>query len=636
MRRVLKALRRGRLILKFNLPPSNSVSTVTVTNFGGIDLWNSPENVDKNRSPLCVNMIRDKSGSVRKRMGYERISQECFDGRINGACYFGGMHYIHSGKRLFSVSDEGEKNLIYEGLEDEKSVFIPTSDNLYIISKGGIYFVGVEGECKTLESVAYVPTVIVSKAPAGGGTLYEDYNLLSDTWREQFLADGESTVYKLEKNNVSAVISVEIRDENGDFQILEKDKYSVSASDGTVTFKTAPEKYSVVGMDNVVITAKKDEGNKEMLYGCTVGVVYGSSGKNDRLFIGGNNNHKGMDFFSESGDFSYFPHMNYSKLSDENISGYSVANGSLYTHFEADFSIGKSRIIKRDGAESKDGREIFVITDEFYAPSLASSFTAIPLNGEALYLSKKGVYGITVSDVTSEKVCQLRSAYLGDAFEKLGEEELENAHAVVFGDFFFVVAGEKAFILDGSHKSYFEGTPLCSFQYECYYWENIPARVIWTDGERLYFGSADGKVFRFFTDRSMSGSYTDDGEKVVCFFDTAQITGRAFFKKKTFVSASAKIGAHLNTGIKIYAKTDGVWHERPVYDSMGRGKYLDFSLVNFESMSFSSNRSEVTLCGKVRIRNTDSVSFRLMNDEAEPFVLIAFGTEYVQKNNYIR
>jgi hypothetical protein len=127
----------------------------------------------------------------------------------------------------------------------------------------------------------------------------------------------------------------------------------------------------------------------------------------------------------------------------------------------------------------------------------------------------------------------------------------------------------------------------------------------------------------------------DDGKKVVCYFDTADIDDRVFFKKKTYVSISVKIGAFLNTGVKIYAKTDGRFHEKPVYDSMGRGRFFDFSAVDFESVSFSSNVSEVTLCGKIRIRNTDSVSFRIMNDKSEPFSLYAFGTEYVQKNNYI-
>jgi hypothetical protein len=326
--------------------------------------------------------------------------------------------------------------------------------------------------------------------------------------------------------------------------------------------------------------------------------------------------------------------MNYSSLSKYQTVGYSVSNGSLYTHVSPDGK-GQSNIIKRNGSETEDGRDVFVITDEFSAPPLVSPHTTLNLNGESLFLSKSGVYGITVSDVTDERGCELRSAYLGKTFEGFTEEELSKATGIVFGDFYCLFVGGKAFIIDGAKKSYFSATPLCSFQYECYYWENIPSLTSWTDGKRVYFGSALGGIYAFFTDKTAGGSYTDDGEAVVCYFDTSEINS-LFFKKKTYVSVSAKIGAFLNTGVRIYAKTEGRFHEKPVYDSMGRGRYFDFSYVSFHSISFSSNRSEVTLCGKTRIRNVDSVSFRLINDKAEPFALYAFGTEYVQKGNYIR
>lgn len=38
--------------------------------FRGIDLLNSPSNVDESRSPAAPNMVRDQVGKVRKRMGY--------------------------------------------------------------------------------------------------------------------------------------------------------------------------------------------------------------------------------------------------------------------------------------------------------------------------------------------------------------------------------------------------------------------------------------------------------------------------------------------------------------------------------------------------------------------------------------
>jgi hypothetical protein len=555
---------------------------------------------------------------------------------MNGACYFANKHFVHSGDSLYTIDENENKKFLSGEIADRKSVFIPTLEKLYFISGEKIYIISAEGNLSCLTEGAYIPTVIVSKSPAGGGTYLEEYNLLSCSWKEQFLADGESVVYHLEKENITSVISVEIRDENGDMQKIAPDLYSVSIEEGTVTFVTPPSKPDVVGMDNVYIIASKEEGNEDMLFGCTVGAVFGAGGKNDRLFLGGNPKYQGMDFFSASDDFSYFPHMNYSKLSRGQIKGYSVFNGALYTHLSADHSTGMSYIIKREGIEHEDGSDTFVITDEVSSPSFVSANTSLVLNGEALFLSSGGIYGITVSDVTDEKICQLRSAYFGKAFSEYSNSQLSDAHAVIYGDFYMLALDGKLYILDGECKSYFEGTPLCSFQYECYYWENIPARIIWTNGKRLFFGDDKGNIYRFFHDKTANASYVDDNKKVVCYFDTWDIDDRKFFKKKTYVSISAKIGAFLNTGIKIYARTDGYWNEKPIYNSMGRGRYMDFNLVDFESISFSSNRSEVTLCGKIRIRNTDSVRFRLMNDKAEPFALYAFGTEYVQKGNYIR
>ncbi len=617
----------------FNLPAKNNVSAFTITKFGGVDFWSSPENVDKSRSSSCVNMIRDKNGSIRKRMGYEKVIDDAIDSRINGACSFGSGHLIHGGTSLYLVNENGERTLIYADIADSKSTFIPYDGMVYVITGKELLYVTSEGNCDYLSNISYVPTVIVSKAPSGGGTLYENYNLLSDRWKEQFLADGESTVYNLEKKDLSAVVGVWLREENGEMKAVDRETYTVSLENGTVTFSSPPSIPQVVGMDNVIIEVSKLDEN--MLLECTVGTLYGADGKDDRLFIGGNPKYPGMDFFSAPGNLTYFPHLNYSKLSRFNISGYSKFNGSLNTHFEEDVLSGESKIIKRDAGKTSDGSETFLISGEYTAPSMISPHTSFFLNDEALYLSKKGIFGITVSDVTSEKVCQLRSAFLGDAFSAFSEEELRSSHGVIFGDYYAVSMGGKMYLLDGSAKSYFSGTPLCSYQYECYYFENIPARVIWTDGTYLYFGSENGFIYRFFSNVSSAQSYTDDGVKVTCRFETSDIDDGIFFKKKTYASVSAKIGAFLNTGVKIYARTDGKWHDKPIYNSMGRGRYFDFSLIDFESISFSSNKSEVTLCGKVRIRNTDSVRFRIENDKAEPFLLLGFGAEYVQKGNYV-
>ena len=617
----------------FNLPSPNGKRRFTSTKFVGVDFHNSPENVESKRSPWCVNMIRDKNGSVRKRMGYEKILS--FDRRINGACFINGAEIVHSGNKLYKVDSDGTVTNLTNGMGDKKSVFIPYGNTLYILSEGGALCVDENFEVDFLSRNAYVPTVIVSKSPSGGGTLHEDYNMISYKYKEQFLSDGESTVYRLEKQNILGVDAVYVMDETGTMQKLSKEEYTVSKAEGTVTFAKTPPVSPVVGMDNVIIEVRWNGANEDIIYGCTVGVIYGGDGKTERLFLGGNKDYPGVDFFSEALDFTYFPHMNYSKLSSGNISGYSIFNGSLYTHIDEDATSGKFTIVKRDEYTAEDGNTALVISDRLTAPTLITPFTARSFGGEALYLAKDGVYSLTVSDVTDEKVCQLRSAFLGNIFSNFSVEEMENAYSTVFDNYYMLSIGGKMLILDGENKSYFSGTPLCSFQYECFYWENIPARVMWTDGEHLFFGSEKGDIFRFFSNVDSVNSYTDDGEAVSCVWDTCDICGDAFFKNKNFISVAAKIGVFFNTGVEILAKSRGNWYETPVYSNFDKARYLDFSQLDFNTVSFSSKGSEITVCAKTRIRNVPSARFRLMNKNPEPFSLYSFGTEYVEKGNYL-
>lgn len=46
----------------------------SVSEFRGVDLYNSPTNVSPSRSPSAPNMIRDVPGKVRKRMGYHTVA----------------------------------------------------------------------------------------------------------------------------------------------------------------------------------------------------------------------------------------------------------------------------------------------------------------------------------------------------------------------------------------------------------------------------------------------------------------------------------------------------------------------------------------------------------------------------------
>lgn len=57
----------------FKVPKSPAKSIYKIDQFKGVDFSNSPINVDDNKSPNSINMIRDVPDKVRKRMGYEII-----------------------------------------------------------------------------------------------------------------------------------------------------------------------------------------------------------------------------------------------------------------------------------------------------------------------------------------------------------------------------------------------------------------------------------------------------------------------------------------------------------------------------------------------------------------------------------
>ena len=87
--------------------------------------------------------------------------------------------------------------------------------------------------------IAYVPLIVSGDVPAGGGTLLEPLNILSDYARVQFSADGEATEYTL-PDVVSDVLTVTI-----DGELL--DSHSYDPDTHTLMLNSPPAK----GVNNV-------------------------------------------------------------------------------------------------------------------------------------------------------------------------------------------------------------------------------------------------------------------------------------------------------------------------------------------------------------------------------------------------
>ena len=195
---------------------------------------------------------------------------------------------------------------------------------------------------------------------------------------------------------------------------------------------------------------------------------------------------------------------------------------------------------------------MFRITNTIIGQDAVAPDTFCRTDKEPLFLTDRGVFAITAEELTGDKYSQERSYYIGSAIREA--EDRSAASACIYGDFYAMALDGTVYLLDLQQKTYEKNSPYSSFQYECYYFPDIPARVMFTDKDgALCFGTADGKLCRFASSLDSPASYNDDGEAITAYWDTADFDGNLFFQTKSFTGVAARLAAAPVTGVKIYA-----------------------------------------------------------------------------------
>ena len=175
--------------------------------------------------------------------------------------------------------------------------------------------------------------------------------------------------------------------------------------------------------------------------------------------------------------------------------------------------------------------------------------------------------------------------------------------------------------------------PYATRQYAAFYRTNLPARILWTHQNKLYFGTDDGKIKEFYTDPDAVSSYNDDGEPIHAIWETPDLDGKQFYKNKTFRYIAVRLKAAVATSIKIYSFKRGLWSF--IKEDNSTGRYLSFSDIVFSKFTFSSDNTQKIISSKLRIKKIDKARFRLENNELnEPFGIYDLALEYVESGNF--
>ena len=616
------------MAVTFNIPASPKRNIISINEFIGVDFSNSPTNVTPSRSPNGQNMIRDVPGKVRKCMGYKEIAS--YNGRINGAHFLYGDTdtLIHAGTNIYR-GDE----VIYSGIADERSKSWQIGDFLYIID--GKTLLKYDGETvKKASDDAKVPVLTISRNPSGGGVQYEALNLLTPAFSEWFLGGKDDKEYHLSFGDLDKTpVEVEKMESDGSWKTLEENTdFTVNRDSGIVLFTNAPGESPLNGEDNVKITAYRTvEGYADRINKCTVGTLFGVNGATDRLFLSGNPDFINYDWYSGQNDPTYFPDTGYSLLGSPKsaVVGYTIINDRLAAH--KDPMEEDRNVILREG-NLIENEPSFRITNTLQGAGAVAKYSFGYLATEPLFLTNLGIYAITAQDVTGEKYAQNRSFFLNGKL--LEEENLEEAYACVYKDLYWLCINNVAYILDGLQPVNTDRSlPYSTRQYASFYRINVPARIIWEQDRDLYFGSVDGKVYRFYNEPDSPLSYNDDGKPIHAIWETPDFDGSLFYKNKTFRYMAVRLSSAVATSVRVSSWKKGIWSL--IKEDGATNRYFSFAGLTFSKLTFSADDTPKITSSKIKLKKVSKARFKLENNQLnEPFGINDIAFEFVESGNY--
>ena len=443
--------------------------TRVYSNFRGADFRGDEINLV--RSPDCLNVWKKytETESIRTRPGMELM--QAFDAPVYGVFFYKEMCLVHSGSKLYKVTN-GDKELLYSGLNEARSdsfVF----DNIWYF-KDGEHYLRYDGT--TIKAVeGYVPTTTIARKPSGGGTLYEDVNLISNRRKNTFLADGESTEYHLDAQGIDTDFApvVKVNDKA-------VSNYTVNHAKGTITFTEAPAAPATDGQDNVSVEFKKTtDGYADRIEKCTLLQVF-----DNRVFFSGNPDFPNTVWHCSLNDPSYCSDLDYYNegLDTAAVRGLVASNNGLWAFREP--SQENTSLFYHTPTQDQDYGKIY--------PSSHSSIStgciggAINFNDDIVFFSDRGMEGIS-GDITTEQVIAHRSSLVDRKL--IAEPGYKDMVLAEWDGYLFVFIDDKAYLADS--RAMF--TNETHAEYEWFYWVmERPITCARTNNGVLYLGTDNG------------------------------------------------------------------------------------------------------------------------------------------------
>lgn len=536
------------------------------SSFRGVDFRG--EEVNLMRSPDSLNVWKDYKETESIRTRPEMELHEGFDNTVYGIFFYKvgvtEMMLVHCGTTLYKLAD-GKRTVLYNGLNPKQSNSFIYNNIWYF--KDGINYLQYDGK-NIGEVVGYAPTTSIGRKPGGGGTTYEDVNMLTGIRVNTFLADGTSMEYVLDAKGIDA-----------DFQpiVIVNDKevattaYTVDTTGGRILFNEAPSAPLTDGQDNVSVKFRKTvPGYRNRINNCTLLQVF-----DNRVFFSGNKDYPNVIWHCSLNDPTYCSDLDYYNegLDLSRVTGLVAGNNALWVFKEP--SQANTAVFYHNPTIDSEYGKIYPSTHSSISTGCIGK--AINFNDDIAFFSERGMEAIN-GDVTTEQVIAHRSSMIDRKL--MAEANYEDMLLEEWEGYLMVFVDNKVYLADSrgtfSNENHME--------YEWFYWQlgkNITCTKV-HEGV-LYLGT-DAGVY----------TLTDTESPVVSYWTTPIDK----FKHPQYQKTTNKRGCVVEaTGdIVVSVKTDKTeWEEIGTYQNITdyftcrikRKKFKDIQLRFYSDTRYS-------------------------------------------------
>jgi hypothetical protein len=188
-------------------------------------------------SPKMLNFRITENYKLQSREGYQQLFESLGEHPIRGMWYGkikDAYHFLFAcNGKLYEHDLAAKTNTEIGSLTDAPTTFFTFADKLYILN-GHEYKVW---DGTTLaDVVGYIPTIAISTPPEGGGTPYEQINLLTPKKKQLFSGNGTAKDFQLAESDLDSIDKVVV---DGVEQTV-NDDYTIDLTAGKVSFTTEP------------------------------------------------------------------------------------------------------------------------------------------------------------------------------------------------------------------------------------------------------------------------------------------------------------------------------------------------------------------------------------------------------------